>query len=88
MSAPVSLRLPAPPKPPKPAQVSSMSVRSHAHALVAGLCEPLVPGNRVDLLQDGPGTYAAMFEASDLPKVRLATRAALQGFYRAEALDR
>lgn len=32
--------------------------------------------------------YAAMFEASDLPKVRLATRAALQGFYRAEALDR
>jgi cardiolipin synthase len=40
-----------------------MSVHSHAHALVAGLCEPLVTGNRVDLLQDGPGTYAAMFDA-------------------------
>ncbi len=36
---------------------------SHAHALVAGLGEPLVGGNRVQLLQDGPGTYAAMFEA-------------------------
>jgi cardiolipin synthase len=40
-----------------------MSEHSHAHALVAGLVEPLVTGNRVDLLQDGPGTYAAMFEA-------------------------
>ena len=42
-----------------------MAVHSHAHALVAGLGEPLVTGNRVDLLQDGPGTYAAMFEAID-----------------------
>ena len=32
--------------------------------------------------------YAAMFEGSALPKVRLATKAALNGFYRAEALDR
>lgn len=32
--------------------------------------------------------YAAMFEASVLPKIRLATRAALDGFYRAETLDR
>jgi cardiolipin synthase len=40
-----------------------MAANSRAHALVAGLCEPLVTGNRVDLLQDGPGTYAAMFEA-------------------------
>ncbi|HEX7639761.1 MAG TPA: phospholipase D-like domain-containing protein, partial [Burkholderiaceae bacterium] len=31
--------------------------------LLAGLAEPLVPGNRVDLLQDGPDTYAAMYEA-------------------------
>ena len=65
MSAPVSLRLS-----PTPKRVSSkapplMAVHSHAHAhaLVAGLGEPLVTGNRVDLLQDGPGTYAAMFEA-------------------------
>jgi cardiolipin synthase len=63
MSAPVSLRLPATPKPPEPAQATSSM--SHAHALVAGLSEPLVAGNRVDLLQDGPGTYAAMFEAID-----------------------
>jgi cardiolipin synthase len=35
----------------------------NAHSLVAGLSDPLVTGNRVDLLQDGPGTYAAMFEA-------------------------
>jgi cardiolipin synthase len=42
-----------------------MAAHSHAHALVAGLGEPLVTGNRVDLLQDGPGTYAAMFDAID-----------------------
>ena len=65
MSAPVSLRLPTSPKPPKPADASSMSVHSNAHALVVGLREPLITGNRVDLLQDGPGTYAAMFEAID-----------------------
>src|SRR3954471_1963351 len=66
MSAPVSLRLPSSPEPPKPAQATSpLTAHGHAHALVAGLCEPLVTGNRVDLLQDGPGTYAAMFEAID-----------------------
>jgi cardiolipin synthase len=66
MSAPVSLRLsPAPKLPPPGTARPLMVVHSHAHALVAGLCEPLVTGNRVDLLQDGPGTYAAMFEAID-----------------------
>jgi cardiolipin synthase len=63
MSAPVSLRLsPAPKLVPSKAP-PALAVHSRAHALVAGLCEPLVTGNRVDLLQDGPGTYAAMFEA-------------------------
>ena len=69
MSAPVSLRLsPSPKLVPAPAPSAGrpaplMAAHSHAHALVAGLCEPMVTGNRVDLLQDGPGTYAAMFEA-------------------------
>ena len=64
MPAPVSLRLPAAPKQPLPAKVPPlMAAHSRAHALVAGLGEPLVAGNRVTLLQDGPGTYAAMFEA-------------------------
>ena len=69
MSAPVSLRLsPSPKLVFAPASTLGrpaplMSAHSHAHALVAGLCEPMVTGNRVDLLQDGPGTYAAMFEA-------------------------
>ena len=69
MSAPVSLRLsPSPkfvpaPAPPIGRPAPLMATHSHAHALVAGLCEPMVTGNRVDLLQDGPGTYAAMFEA-------------------------
>jgi len=65
MSAPVSLRLSQPPKLIQPAKASPSMAHSRAHALVAGLCEPLVTGNRVDLLQDGPGTYAAMFEAID-----------------------
>jgi cardiolipin synthase A/B len=65
MSAPVSLRMSAQTKlvPVKAAPL--MAVHSHAHALVAGLGEPLVTGNRVELLQDGPGTYAAMFGAID-----------------------
>jgi cardiolipin synthase A/B len=63
MSAPVSLRL-APSPTLVPAKAAPMMpLHSHAHTLVAGLGEPLVTGNRVDLLQDGPGTYAAMFEA-------------------------
>ena len=67
MSAPVPLRLSPSPKLVSGSAPHSrlMSVHSHAHALVAGLCEPLVTGNRVDLLQDGPGTYAAMFDAID-----------------------
>ena len=67
MSAPVSLRLSTPPKlvsGPAP-QSQLMALHSHAHALVAGLGEPLVTGNRVELLQDGPCTYSAMFEAID-----------------------
>ena len=63
MSAPVSLRLSPAPKLVSAKAPPLMAVHSHAHALVAGLGEPLVTGNRVDLLQDGPGTYAAMFEA-------------------------
>ena len=63
MSAPVSLRL-SPPAPVVPAKAAPLThEHSHAHTLVAGLAEPLVTGNRVDLLQDGPDTYAAMFEA-------------------------
>jgi hypothetical protein len=47
MSAPVSLRMSAQTKlvPVKAAPL--MAVHSHAHALVAGLGEPLVTGNRV-----------------------------------------
>jgi cardiolipin synthase len=64
MSAPVSFRLsPAAPTGSRLSAPPLMSRHSHAHALVCGLCEPLVTGNRVTLLQDGPGTYAAMFEA-------------------------
>ena len=66
MSAPVSLRLP--PGDPHEGRTTPPPVArqgSHAHALACGLSEPLVTGNRVDLLQDGPGTYAAMFEAID-----------------------
>ena len=66
MPAPVPLRLSPAPKLPVPGTAKPlMAVHSHAHALVAGLGEPLVTGNRVILLQDGPGTYAAMFEAID-----------------------
>ena len=64
MSAPVSLRLsPSTPVDRRPSPPPPLSRHSHAHALVCGLCEPLVTGNKVTLLQDGPGTYAAMFEA-------------------------
>jgi cardiolipin synthase A/B len=37
----------------------------HAQALMRHLAEPLVAGNRLDLLEDGPATFAAMFEAID-----------------------
>ena len=66
MSAPVSLRLSPPPKPERRgAPPAPIAVHSRAHALVCGLCEPMVAGNRVELLQDGPRTYEAMFEAID-----------------------
>ena len=77
MSTPASLRLSPVPKPDRPHESMSSSSNpahpalpstfdhGHAHALVAGLAEPLIGGNRVQLLQDGPGTYAAMFEAID-----------------------
>jgi cardiolipin synthase len=66
MSAPVSLRLSPSPKLITPGKApASMAAHSHAHTLVAGLSEPLVTGNRIALLQDGPGTYAAMFDAID-----------------------
>ena len=65
MSAPVPLRF-SPPAQVAPVKVTPLTPEhSHAHALVAGLDEPLVTGNRVDLLQDGPDTYAAMFAAID-----------------------
>ncbi|HEX6707286.1 MAG TPA: phospholipase D-like domain-containing protein [Albitalea sp.] len=38
-------------------------VRRHAHVLMRALRQRLVAGNRVELLIDGPATYAAMFEA-------------------------
>ena len=40
-------------------------VRRHARVLMRALRHRLVAGNRVDLLLDGPATYAAMFEAID-----------------------
>ena len=63
MSAPVSLRLSPAPQLVSGRTPPPVAGHGHAHALVAGLSEPLVTGNRVVLLQDGPGTYAAMFEA-------------------------
>ena len=66
MSAPVSLRMSPPPKPERrDAPPAPMAVHSRAHSLVCGLCEPMVAGNRVELLQDGPSTYEAMFDAID-----------------------
>ena len=75
MSAPLPFRAPALARPPRPLEPPAGAASAfppgtaadpaHAHALVAGLDEPLVAGNRVDLLQDGPGTYAAMFAAID-----------------------
>ena len=64
MSAPVTLRASPPPRlEQRGAAPPPMAVHSRAHSLVCGLCEPMVAGNRVELLQDGPRTYEAMFEA-------------------------
>src|SRR5262245_48543199 len=38
---------------------------AHAQALARSLGQPLLSGNQVDVLVDGPQTYAAMFEAID-----------------------
>ena len=38
---------------------------AHERALCASLLQPLVGGNQVDLLIDGPQTYAAMLGAID-----------------------
>src|SRR5690242_18611044 len=38
-------------------------MRRHARVLMRALRHRLVAGNQVDLLIDGPQTYAAMFEA-------------------------
>ncbi|HEX6362672.1 MAG TPA: phospholipase D-like domain-containing protein, partial [Albitalea sp.] len=38
-------------------------MRRHARVLMRALRRPLVAGNRIELLVDGPATYAAMFEA-------------------------
>jgi cardiolipin synthase len=39
------------------------AAHAQAHALVRSLGEPLMGGNRVELLLDGPDTYRSMFEA-------------------------
>jgi cardiolipin synthase len=40
-------------------------LRGHARTAMRALSRPLVGGNRVELLIDGPATYAAMFDAID-----------------------
>jgi cardiolipin synthase len=66
LAAPVSLRLSSrrPPAPPAPV-AAAPSLHESENALAAGLTVPLVPGNQVRLLQDGPSTYEAMFAAID-----------------------
>jgi len=64
LAAPVSLRLSSRLRPsPAGAGAAPPSPQDHAQALARGLTVPLTPGNRVELLQDGPSTYEAMFEA-------------------------
>jgi cardiolipin synthase len=65
LAAPVSLKLSSRLRPaPNPAGAAPSTPQDHARALASGLTVPLVPGNRVELLQDGPRTHGAMFEAS------------------------
>ena len=42
--------------------------RTHGHELARHLGEPLMGGNRIDLLEDGPQTSEAMFAAIDAAK--------------------
>src|SRR5687768_855257 len=44
-------------------QGQSLLVRRHARLLMRALRRPLVGGNRLELLIDGPATYEAMFAA-------------------------
>ncbi len=63
MSAPVPLCVTS--QPPLLDRPGPAPAPGRANSLVRGLCEPMVAGNRVELLQDGPRTYEAMFEAID-----------------------
>lgn len=47
------------------AQRDAALLRRHARLLMRALRRPLIGGNRLDLLIDGPATYAAMFAAID-----------------------
>src|SRR5437762_6789567 len=44
---------------------TGLRMRRHARVLMHALRRPLVGGNHVELLLDGPDTYAAMFDAID-----------------------
>src|SRR5882672_2365764 len=50
------------PDPPGPISAPALA-QLHARTLSSTLTRPLVGGNRVDVLVDGPSTYAAMFAA-------------------------
>lgn len=45
--------------------VPDEALRRHAQGLEAALPQPLADGNRVEILLDGPATYASMFAAID-----------------------
>jgi cardiolipin synthase len=53
------------------AAAAAPPLRRHARALMRALRHRLVAGNQVDLLIDGPATYAAMFEAIDQARDRI-----------------
>ena len=64
LAAPVSLRLGSRRlRGTQAAAAAAPTLHEREDALAAGLTVPLVPGNRVVLLQDGPRTYEAMFAA-------------------------
>jgi cardiolipin synthase A/B len=50
---------------PDPKTRDAALLRRHARLLMRALRRPLVGGNRLELLIDGPATYAAMFAAID-----------------------
>src|SRR5262245_38210736 len=53
------------------AAAAAPPLRRHARVLMRALRQRLVAGNQVDLLIDGPATYAAMFEAIDQARERI-----------------